>query len=1216
MKYKDLINFEPINEVVQFSKTNEESYQKNLVKTFVFSKSIKNNLIPAIVQNLDFTTTQDTFGIQVVGNYGTGKSHLMSLISLIGEDEKLLDYISDEGVKKHLGRISGGFKVIRFELGNTESLWEVVTYQLEQFLAQNGVLFTFDSKSPDSFQKKIQLMMAEFELKYPNKGLMVVIDEMLSYLKSRADATKLNLDLQVLQAMAQASNKTRFKIMFGVQELIYQSPEFQFAADMLSKVSDRYIDIIIKKEDVAFIVKNRLLKKNEHQKKEVRDHLDKFLKFFTDMNVKTDDYIELFPVHPSYFDNFEKIKIGKSQREILKTLSRQFEKIMEIEVPSDNPGLLTYDQYWSHMKETTNLMAIPDISRVKEITDVAKDQIESYFTGARAKKKEIAIRIVDACAIKILQDDLNQHNGTTIEKLVDDLCFTDTLADDRAFLIDILHSTADNIITATAGQYFDKDPDNENYYLRIEGGINFDQKIKDYTATMGPGTKDEYFFTFLQNNLPLTDNTYRTGFPIWEHNIEWKSHKIFRNGYIFFGNPNEKSTTQPVQHFYMYFMPIFDDSKKIKNSGEDEVYFIFEGLSEEFKDTISKYGAARALEVRSDSSQKNIYRTKIDEFNKKARLLFDEEYLNICKVEYQGKQTPLKGYALPGSGATKEQIFSDVASMVLETWFENENSTYPKFNLLNTPVTKDNFDRLIKSAITKIITPDNSNKDGEAILNGLGLYVPGFLDYSHSPFAKSLLKQLKEKGDGKVLNRDEILEHFYNDSWKSKDYKIESEFQFLVMAVLTALGEVDINVSSSLTINSTNLQELKNLTKSDFYSFTHIAPPKGVNEAALKEMFIGLIGKDYSKQLKNSDTYIKLTEKGQEWSRKSVTIDARIRGGLSLKGIEIISEDEASALHREFSAFSGFCDKIVNYNSEAKIKNYPYSVEETKNIVSTKNKVDDTFAKYEEVKNLEQEISYLIQAKQYLVDGELKNQISNLVENLPSVFSKGTKTDDIRSEINGLKEKYAKYYLDSYLKNRISESDDTLKSALYNSDNKVVCDILKDANFISTTQYHDLLKDLQKLKKVDEMVNLKSLLEIPYLDDFNPLEYSGVPMKSIKALTEELENILDSWVTHMKETLDDPIIKKNLNVLDSEESKMLQEFKSEKIQLDKFNASNIRSAINTLHKGIDKVELSQDSLKETFNKPLTPDQALEAFKAYLDKVCIGKDRSKVRIFLK
>ena len=90
MKYKELINFEPITEVVKFSETHKSDYQKSLVKTFVFSETFKDHLIPLIIRNLDFNVAGESFGLQVVGNYGTGKSHLMSLVSLIAENGELL----------------------------------------------------------------------------------------------------------------------------------------------------------------------------------------------------------------------------------------------------------------------------------------------------------------------------------------------------------------------------------------------------------------------------------------------------------------------------------------------------------------------------------------------------------------------------------------------------------------------------------------------------------------------------------------------------------------------------------------------------------------------------------------------------------------------------------------------------------------------------------------------------------------------------------------------------------------------------------------------------------------------------------------------------------------------------------------------------------------------------------------------------------------------
>lgn len=1219
MKYKELLNFEPITEVVKFSRTSEFDYQKSLIKTFVFSDTFKNHLIPLMIRNLDFNYSGESFGLQVVGNYGTGKSHLMSLVSLLAEDASLIDLVNDEKPKKDLKAIAGKFKVLRFELGNTESLWEVITYQIENYLKSQGINFSFDGHGPKPYFDKLLLMMAEFEDKFPDKGFLIVIDEMLAYLKGRSAADKLNQDLAVLQALGQACDKSKFKFIFGVQEMIYHSPEFQFAAEMLQKVNDRYKDIMITKEDVAFIVKNRLLRKDEHQKQKIKSHLDPFLSLFTDMHGRTQDYVDLYPVHPTYFENFEKIRIGKSQREILKTLSNQFSEILEQEVPKDNPGLLTYDRYWEDIQRSQDLMAVPDIRKVKEITDTIQDKIDSYFTGVRASKQPVAKRIVNACAIKILQHELQKQNGTNTEHLVDDLCLTDKLATDRDFLIDIIDSAAQQIITATSGQYFDKNAENAEYHLRIEGGVNFDQKIKDYAATMADSQKDEYFFQFLEVNLPLSHDTYRTGFRIWEHSIDWKSHKTYRDGYIFFGNPNEKSTTHPRQHFYMYFMPIFDESKKSRNHEEDEIYFVLDGLSKEFKEAVTLYGAALALEVRSDSSQKPIYRQKIEELNKKARALFDQEYVQITQVDYQGKALPLSGYPLPGAGSTKEQIFSTVASIVFENWFEDERPNYPKFTQLNASVAKDNFDRLVKQALMKVANPEQANRDGEGILTGLGCWVPGMLDYSHSPYAKSLVKMLADKGDGKVLNRDEIIGYVdrSDNLWLTKDFQIEAELEFVVMATLAALGEIEITLNSGKSINSTNLNELKDIQKQDFYSFTHIKPPKGLNLAALKTMFMGMLGRDLSNQLKDPSTYTHLVSAANDWAKRTVTLLSKIQGGYIFKGIDIVSTDQASKYRQHFTAFSGFCDKLANYTSEAKIKNFAFSVDDLNRILPAKAEVEQLEKQLAELNLLNEDISYLHQCKQFITDNAFKEEVSEAIHQLASVLSKNDEAEleKYKKLLYQLKERYAEWYLDLYLKHRISQKDHTQKIALLDSDAKAICDILKDADFLSSGQFMQWLNKINKLQPADSKVNKNLILTAPY-QDFNPADFEGAEVLNVKQLKTDLEELLDQWTDTLKDTLDDPMVKKKMNLLDDATQKLLSNFKSGAIELAKDNALRIHNAIMDLHKGLEKVELSIESMKSTFNKPLTPDEAIEAFKAYIDQIAKGKERDKIRIILK
>lgn len=1219
MKYKDLIQFEPIKEVVKFSKTSETVYQKSLVKSFVFSDPYKDALIPLMVRNIDFNNSNEAFGLQVVGNYGTGKSHLMSLVSLIAEDASLLDLVSEQSPKEKLAKIAGNFKVLRFELSHTEELWTVITYKIENFLNEIGVSFSFEGHGPIGKGEVLKKMMAAFEKVHPDKGFLVVIDEMLAYLKSRSTPDKLNMDLVTLQALGQACDESKFKFIFGVQEMIYHSPEFQFAADMLQKVNDRYKDIQITKEDVAFIVKKRLLGKNEHQKQAIRNHLDKFLVFFTDMHARTQDYVELFPVHPSYFENFERIRIGKSQREILKTLSYQFEEILEQEVPVNNPGLLTYDRYWKDIQKSQDLMAIPDVRRVKEVTDTIQDKIASYFTGARAAKADIANRIANACAIKILQHELNKQNGSNREHLVDDLCLTDPLADDREFLIDIMDSTAKQVITATSGQYFDQDTDNGEFHLRIEGGINFDQKIKEYAKTMGDSLKDEYFFKFLEINLPLDHDTYRTGFKIWSHSLEWKSHKTYRDGYIFFGNPNERSTTHPKQHFYLFFMPIFEEENKKRNHQEDEVYFVFDQLSEEFRDAVTLFGAAQALEVRSDTTQKAIYRQKINELNKKARALFNEEYVQACLVDYQGKETPLGAFQLPPAGATKEQLFSDVASAVFEDWFHNENPDYPKFNQLNAPIAKNNVDRMIRSALSKIANPERSNRDGEGILSGLGLWVPGQLDYQHSRYGKSILEQMKSKGAGKVLNRDEILDFVERSDnlWISRDYGLEAELEFVVLSTLSALGEIEITLHSGNSINSTNLDTLLSISKEDYYSFTHIKPPRGINLAALKVMFTGIVGKDLSAYLKDPETYVKLKTAASDWAARAVTANSKIRGGFEFKGIELITFHDASNLETKFTAFSGFCDKLANYTSEAKIRHFPFDVDQVKELLKTKPELEKIENLLKDIDGFKELISYLSQSKQYIMDESLMGKIDSAIKKLPEVIKENSASalSNYKDHMINLKEQYAQWYLDQYLTYRISEHDHTQKIALLDSEDKAICDMLKEADFLSTGQYMHWLGRISRLKAADSTVNKNAVLVTPY-HDFNPHEFNHQSKISIKELKEELTNILELWEITLKGILDDPSVKAKMSLLKPKEQKLLSDYKAEQVFISIENAQLIRNALLELHKGLDKIEIDTESMKPIFNKPLSPDEAIEAFKQYIDEISRGKERDKIRIILK
>jgi len=112
-----------------------------------------------------------------------------------------------------------------------------------------------------------------------------------------------------------------------------------------------------------------------------------------------------------------------------------------------------------------------------------------------------------------------------------------------------------------------------------------------------------------------------------------------------------------------------------------------------------------------------------------------------------------------------------------------------------------------------------------------------------------------------------------------------------------------------------------------------------------------------------------------------------------------------------------------------------------------------------------------------------------------------------------------------------------------------------------------------------------------------------------------LEDILSAWTKALLDSLEDPMVKKNIGLLDNTESQLLEAFKnSGEVNLQ--NALNVSSTIMKLYKGLEKIELQADQLKTTFNRPMTPDEAIEAFRTYVDQISRGKERDKVRIIFK
>ncbi|MCP4249656.1 MAG: hypothetical protein GY778_21660, partial [bacterium] len=173
-------------------------------RTYVISDRMAELLKRLVIPQLQHTEPADNRGLFIVGNYGTGKSHLMSVLSAVAEHSDLAAHLTHARVTDAAQKIAGQFKVVRAEIGTTTMrLRDILLGELELALGEMGVNYTFPPIDQVSNSKDMLMeMMAAFDEQYPGLGLLLVVDEMLEYLRSRQDQA-LVLDLSFLRELGE-----------------------------------------------------------------------------------------------------------------------------------------------------------------------------------------------------------------------------------------------------------------------------------------------------------------------------------------------------------------------------------------------------------------------------------------------------------------------------------------------------------------------------------------------------------------------------------------------------------------------------------------------------------------------------------------------------------------------------------------------------------------------------------------------------------------------------------------------------------------------------------------------------------------------------------------------------------------------------------------------------------------------------------------------------
>ncbi len=1258
MKYGDLIQFDPIESVVQLRDADKSSAARTLVNTYVISEEMAERLTQLVIPQLQFDQPVDNKGLLVVGNYGTGKSHLMSMVSSLAADASLLEGLKSEGVREAASQIAGRFKVIRTEIGaTTMSLRDILVAELEEHLEKLGVEYVFpEAGTITSHKRAFEDMMAKFGEVFPEHGLLLVVDELLDFLRTRKDQ-ELILDLNFLREVGEVGKDLRFRFMAGVQEAIFDSPRFAFVADSIRRVKDRFEQILIARSDVKFVVAERLLKKSIEQQAKIRDYLMPFAKYYGGLNERMDEFVRLFPVHPDYIDTFERVTVVE-KREVLKTLSMGMKGILGKDVPQDEPGLIAFDSYWNTLKQNASFRAIPEIRAVIDCSQVLESRIENAIT--RKQYKPMALRLIHALSVhRLTTGDIYAPMGASAEELRDRLCLFDPLIAELGSdepdkdLQTHVETVLREIHKTVSGQFISFNADNRQFYLDLKKTDDFDALIDKRAESLGLAQLDRFYYEALKRVMECQDATYVTGYKIWQHELVWQEHKAARSGYLFFGAPNERSTAVPQRDFYLYFIQPNDPPRFKDDKVGDEVFFRLKGTDEEFQTALKSYAAALDLAATSSGHAKATYESKANGFLKKLVQWLQKHMSDAFEVTYQGRAKSMtewaKGKSIrdlsglsPHETINFRDLINTVTGLCLAPNFENQAPDYPFFSVL---ITGNNRAQAAQDTL-RAIAGQNRTKQATAVLDALELLDGEKIDPYKSKYTKFILGAVKAKGNGQVVNRSEIIQDDHGLEYMNPGGgRLEPEWVAVILASLVYSGDIVLAIPGK-KFDATGLQQLAATGMDELVRFKHLEHPKEWNLPALKALFelLNLApGKVQLITQGHDDSVRDLQQAVGKIVKRIVMTQQTLREGLSFWGLNLVSESRVAGhvssdlglgtLDPGLENAKAFFESLQAYSSPGKLKNFRYSVPEVLAYEKAVKALDELDALREFIMDHSPTASWLSTAEAVLpADHDWVDRMKTSRQDVLNALKQADLTElasqsqSIGAKLQKLKKDYTVAYIGLHTKARLGVNDDKRKAGLLNDQRLQTLLKLAGIDLMPRQQLTDYQNRLAGLKSCFALTeqNLDASPICPHCG-FRPATEIGVSgfgsliagSQQIDQMDEQLDRIIEQWTKTLLNNLEDPMTQANINELLHEDDKTVIQSFMESKELPEPIDGNFVQTLKTVLAGLQKVPVKKaEFIKIVSNLgPSTPEELKRAICDYVDSLTRGKDINKVRIVL-
>lgn len=364
IKIGELIHLPPVRTVVRLADLTDQSLRRHMAETFIFTGEVS-FVCSTILKKISAAQGEGFF---IVGNYGSGKSHLLNVLSLTLSDAAARETFAracregaaaDAGLAALLERAAAVnplvVEISLVEHSSRQPLEQIILARVEDKLRERSGA----AKLPDGWREMPRPeafgILRQTLSGAGWGGLALLIDELSEFLRSKENARAYNEDVRFLQYLGEFAENIPAWIAATMQENIENTGSL--SGEMLHKIKDRYpVRFQLSGEHVKEIVSKRLVQKTKRAEEALPGVFHELQIAFERLPFSRREFEDLYPVHPGTVELLDELRPLFSQhRGVIDFIHYRLAGDPARAIPTflDQPAssLLTPDYIFDHFRD-------------------------------------------------------------------------------------------------------------------------------------------------------------------------------------------------------------------------------------------------------------------------------------------------------------------------------------------------------------------------------------------------------------------------------------------------------------------------------------------------------------------------------------------------------------------------------------------------------------------------------------------------------------------------------------------------------------------------------------------------------------------------------------------------------------------------------------------------------------------------------------------------